>query len=290
MHAGMGYMERNQDRRKDIQKILPEAKSIISVALNYYREPTTVPKEYKVARYALGKDYHNVMAKKLKQLWREIKKFAPEAEGRWYVDTGPVLERAIAEQAGIGWIGKNTMLISKKIGSWFFLGEILSTLDLKPDAPATYHCGSCTACIDACPTNALEPGVLDARRCISYWTIEHRGDFPEEIKPKLGNHLFGCDICQEVCPWNRKRVDSKEERFTPLPFPSLNDLVDFTEGDYQDRFQGRPLKRATREGLIRNAKVIARSARRARRGNLLILLAILVISQLIESLDFLSIG
>ena len=242
-------------RRKDIQKILPEAKSIISVALNYYREPTTVPKEYKVARYALGKDYHNVMAKKLKQLWREIKKFAPEAEGRWYVDTGPVLERAIAEQAGIGWIGKNTMLISKEIGSYIFLGEIVTDLELKTDSEATDHCGTCTACLDSCPTKAFpEPGVLDALKCISYWTIEHRGEFPKEIEPKISDHLFGCDICQEVCPWNKKAAVTKEEKFRPLFFPSLKEIEEMKNEEYSEWFNGRPLKRTGKDGLIRNAK------------------------------------
>lgn len=257
-HAEMKYME-NSAPRKDPQKILEGAKSIICCAINYNQRIPDSINEYKVARYALGKDYHKVVEKKLKNLWKEIKKISPDANGRYYVDTGPILERAFAQQAGLGWIGKNTMLISKIQGSYIFLGEIISDLELEFDSPATNHCGSCTACLDACPTKAfIEPGVLDARLCISYWTIEHRGEFPKEIEPKIADYLFGCDICQEVCPWNKKAPETREERFSPLPFPTIKEIVEMNDSQFSSTFNGRPLKRAKMEGLRRNAEVIGK--------------------------------
>lgn len=257
MHGEMKYMEKS-DPRGDVGNILQDAKSVISCAINYNQEIPDSPKEYKVARYALGKDYHSVVLKKLKLLWKEIKNENPEANGKYYVDTGPILERAFAQSSGIGWIGKNTMLISKEIGSYIFLGEIITDIELEPDSPATDHCGTCTACLESCPTKAFpEPGVLDARKCISYWTIEHRGEFPKEIESKIGNHLFGCDICQEVCPWNRKSPTTREEKFKPLPLPLLKKINSIDEKEFHKWFDGRPLKRAKIEGLKRNANLIS---------------------------------
>lgn len=257
MHGDMGYMERVSPRENP-GEILQNAKSVICCAVNYNQ---TIPKaltEYKIARYAFGKDYHKVMQKKLKQLWQEIRRLAPEAKGKYFVDTGPILERAFARQTQIGWIGKNTMLISKNIGSYIFLGEIITDLELKPDSPATDHCGSCTACLDACPTKAFpEPGLLDSRKCISYWTIEHRGEFPEEIN--TNGYLFGCDICQEVCPWNRKAPTTKEAKFFPLPLPTLKKINSMNEKDFSEWFNGRPIKRAKIEGLKRNSAMLLKT-------------------------------
>lgn len=254
MHGQMHYMEKTSPRG-DLNEILPSARSVISCALNYNQKIPGALTEYKIARYALGKDYHKVVLKKLRQLWNEIKKDFPQAKGRYYVDTGPILERAFAQQAGLGWIGKNTMLISKTIGSYIFLGEIITDIELTPDGPATNHCGTCTACLDACPTDAFpKPGVLDAKKCISYWTIEHRGNFPYDIN--TNGYLFGCDICQDVCPWNRKAPTTKEEKFSPLPFPTPERIDSMDEDEYAKWFNGRPLKRTGIAGLKRNAKML----------------------------------
>lgn len=257
MHGDMKYLEKISQREK-IQSILPNAKSIIICALNYNQKNPTDNTEYKVAKYALGKDYHKVVSKKLRILWSEIKKLKPYANGKYYVDTGPILERAFAQKAGLGWIGKNTMLISKTIGSYIFLGEIITNLELEYDTPATNHCGTCSACLDACPTSALpQPGSLDATKCISYLTIEKRGAFTDDINTH--NYLFGCDICQEVCPWNGRAPETKEARFTPLPLPALTEYKSMSEIEYHRWFDGRPLRRTGKSGLQRNATLLRRT-------------------------------
>ena len=212
-----------------------------------------------IARYAWGEDYHEVLEKKLKGLREKIEDKIQNASFKFYVDTGPVMERVFAKNSGIGWIGKNTCVINKKIGSWIFLGAILTNLKLKPDQPAIDHCGSCTACLDACPTQALtQPYQLDARKCISYLTIEHRGEIPKNLSEKMGNHIFGCDICQNVCPWNRKSPKTEELAFQPREDffnPHLEKFFDRVVKEYPKGFQRSPLKRAKREGLLRNIAI-----------------------------------
>lgn len=205
----------------------------------------------KIARYARGPDYHEVLRSKLKQLLNWIQSERPECRGRGVVDTAPLLERDFARRAGLGWIGKNTMLINKHRGSYFFLGALLLDLELTPDAPHTgFHCGTCTACLDACPTHAFtEPGLLDARKCISYLTIELRGSMPGELRAGVGDWLFGCDVCQEVCPWNRQD-DSQPELVDPIEMLSLS------ESGFRRRFGGTALERTRRRGLVRNAAIV----------------------------------
>ncbi len=205
-HADMDWMERTRDIRQDVQKKLPGAKSVVVVARNYYApRPDAKEGAGKVARYAWGRDYHRVLLKPLRRLARFIESLENGAQTYCCIDSGPVLERAWAARAGIGWIGKNSLVLRRDLGSWFFLGVILTTVELEPDSPVPDQCGSCRLCIDACPTDAIvEPKVVDSRRCISYQTIENRGEIPENLQPKFEGWLFGCDICQDVCPWNRK--------------------------------------------------------------------------------------
>ncbi|MGH8101996.1 MAG: tRNA epoxyqueuosine(34) reductase QueG, partial [Chthoniobacterales bacterium] len=219
-HGEMDYMRRGEEKRCDPQKVLPGAKSIIVVALNYFqgeevrRSQTAAPEEAngRIARYAWGDDYHQVIAAKLDQIDKFLRQFG--GEQKCYVDTGPILERDHAAQAGTGWHGKSTMLIDSRVGTWFFLGEILTTLEMPPDARQTDRCGSCDRCITACPTGAITaPHRLDARRCISYLTIELKGSIPLELRPLIGNRIFGCDDCLEACPWNRFAQVSQESVF-----------------------------------------------------------------------------
>jgi epoxyqueuosine reductase len=214
-----------------------------------------------VARYARGDDYHDVLRVRLKRLLQGIQAERPACRGRAVVDTAPLLERDFARRAGLGWFGKNTMLLNKRLGSYFFLGALLLDLELQPDAPfEMQHCGTCTACLDACPTDAfVGPGVLDARRCISYLTIELRSQIPEELRPGLGEWLFGCDVCQEVCPWNRKAPSSGEPAWQPRPGMEPVDLIGvlgLSEEEFRDRFRGTALTRAKRSGLLRNAALV----------------------------------
>ena len=217
--GAMDYLHRNGPPREHPSSILPEVRSVVMVGLNYH--PGSVdsapPLHGKVARYAGGADYHDVLRDKLKSLLRWVQAESPGTRGRAVVDTAPLLERDFARRAGLGWFGKNTMLIHKKLGSYFFLGGLLLDLELPPDEPfATQHCGSCTRCLDACPTDAFAaPYQLDARRCISYLTIELRGPVPDDLRPGVGDWLFGCDVCQEVCPWNRKAPAATEREALP---------------------------------------------------------------------------
>ncbi|MCZ6632350.1 MAG: tRNA epoxyqueuosine(34) reductase QueG [bacterium] len=260
----MAYLGRNLDRREDPEAVLPGAKSLLCVGMNYLSkegpEEASVLPQGQIARYAGGEDYHDVMKARLFELLEAIQGLAPEAEGRVYVDTGPILERDFAAQAGLGWFGKNTCLIHKRKGSWFFLGEILLTLELDFDTPQMDHCGTCTRCLDACPTDAFEaPYVLDSRRCISYLTIELKGAIPRSLRAGLEDWVFGCDICQEVCPWNQKHARATEEEAYQtregLAKPDLAWLLEMDQATFSRTFKGSPIKRTKRRGLLRNAAV-----------------------------------
>ena len=258
----MKYMEKEPEKREDIRKLFPEAKSVISCGLNYntgypYSVKENDGQKGWISRYAWGEDYHEVMQRKLLILLEFIKGAAPQGvKARIYVDTGPLLERVYGKYSGIGWFGKNTCLINQKIGSWIFVGEIITSIELDYDSPSPDRCGTCTRCIDACPTGALlEPYVLDSRLCISYLTIEHRGMIPLEHRGKTGNNIFGCDICQDVCPWNRRAKVTDESSFKPrdgLYNPGLAALSQLTGEDFRRVFKGNTIKRARRNGLLRN--------------------------------------
>ncbi|MBI3635917.1 MAG: tRNA epoxyqueuosine(34) reductase QueG [Candidatus Rokubacteria bacterium] len=261
--AGMGYMARTRADRLDPARLLPGVRSAVTLALNY--RPAAEPAEgdpwRSVARYARGRDYHDVMRPRLAALATFLDGAAGAGtRSRAAVDTSAVLERDLAAAAGLGWIGRNTMLLAPELGSWFFIGIVLTTADLAPDERVPDRCGTCRACLDACPTGAfVAPYELDARRCISYLTIEHRGDIPETLRDALGPWLFGCDVCQEVCPWNRKAPATREPAFgieRDLPPPSL--LLEMTEEDFRGRFRGTALYRARHAGLLRNAALVAR--------------------------------
>jgi epoxyqueuosine reductase len=259
-HASMAYMARRLEARLDPRALLPEARSVLCVALRYGggAEPggDLWPR---VARYARGRDYHEVMGERLAALARQVREAYPGCATRPYVDTGPLLERELAARAGLGAVGKNTMLLHPGDGSWFLLGELLLTLDLAPDLPLADLCGSCTRCLEACPTGALaEPYRLDANRCISYWTIEHRGAVPAAVRPRLGDWVFGCDLCQEACPWNAAPPPASDPAFELPPERrelDLAGLLTLGREAYVERFRGSPLKRAKHEGLRRNAAV-----------------------------------
>jgi epoxyqueuosine reductase len=274
-HASMGWLERRVEERLDPARVLAGARSVLCVALVYHplagddgeEEPAPEGDLWpRVARYARGRDYHNLMGKRLRRLARRVRAELPGEDARAYVDTGPVLERELAARAGLGVAGKNTCLLSRGEGSWFLLGELFTTLDLAPDEPLADLCGRCTRCLDACPTGALPaPYRLDANRCISYWTIEHRGAVPEERRADLGDWVFGCDVCQEVCPWNL-RFDRRADRGgrAPADHPDLRlspersrldlaGLLGLGEAAYEETFRGSAMKRARLSGLKRNA-------------------------------------
>jgi epoxyqueuosine reductase len=280
-HAGeMAYMEKRTEtgslRRASAKNTAPWARSVVVCALNYgagkpYSIQLNDPKRGWISRYAWGnKDYHDALLPRLQQVERALQSLAAKrnipVETRSYVDTGPILERVYAKYAGIGWLGKNTCLINQKVGSWLFLGVVLTSLDLgngpAPDMPAADRCGSCTRCMDACPTQAIvAPGKLDARRCIAYLTIEKRGEIPEELRAPMGHHIFGCDICQDVCPWNNKAGNAPAtnvSEFQPregLFHPDLQWLAQMDEPTYRDAFRGSPIKRAKFSGLKRNLAI-----------------------------------
>jgi epoxyqueuosine reductase len=259
----MAYLTSQVDRRSDLRVAFPWARSILCVALQYDTpEPysTDAPADAGwIARYAWGDDYHDVMKVMLQRLAASLVETLGPMETRVYADTGPIVERAYAAAAGIGAWGKNTCLLDPMLGSWFFLGEVVLDRELPADAPRTDMCGTCTACLDACPTGALpRPFVLDATRCISYLTIEQRGAIPEDLRPGVGRHVFGCDICQDVCPWNRRR-----RQFGPAPFaarpglaaPDLEALASLDDEAFRQQFRRSPVKRAKRRGLLRNVAV-----------------------------------
>jgi len=261
MHGTMNYLaeERSRTRRADPKQILPECKSILVLAMPYANvEGRMQNAEFQIAAYALGEDYHEVIPARLKQIVEFIEEqLGHPIPNRYYTDTGPILERDLAQRAGLGWIGKNSLLINPKAGSTFFLAEILLGIELEPDdALITDHCGTCTRCITACPTHCILPNrTLDARRCISYLTIELKTDIPEDLRPLMQNWIFGCDVCQQVCPWNRfsAQADSAFEPKIPLPvLPS--DLI-LSSVEFNQRFKKSPIKRAKRRGYLRNVAV-----------------------------------
>ena len=260
-HGKMSYMERNFDKRLDTTKLVENSKSVISLTYNYY--PKKVLKSdstFKISKYAYGKDYHVVLKNKLKQLLNIMKNKFGSFEGRVFVDSAPILERAWAKKSGLGWIGKNTNLINKQTGSFFFLAEIIVDLELNYDNTTTDHCGSCTACIDACPTNAIyEPYKLDASRCISYYTIELKESFSSNLSSDFKDWIFGCDICQDVCPWNRFSKANDEVLFETIPeISNFNkaDWIDLTEETFKKVFKESPIKRSKFKGLKRNINYV----------------------------------
>ncbi len=259
-HAEMEWMTRTHGIRRDVSRKVPGAKSVLVVAQNYYTGEMECPAECgKVARYAWGEDYHPLLLSRLNRLAAFLETLQPDGTHYAEVDTGPVLERAWAARAGLGWIGKNSLLVRRKGGSWFFLGVIITTLELVPDAPVRDYCGQCRACMDACPAQAIvEPRVVDARRCIAYHTIENRGEIPESVQASMGSWVFGCDACQEACPWNRfARITSERAFFPPSdsPHPNLEDLLKMEESEFQERFARSPLLRAKHAGMQRNARI-----------------------------------
>ena len=267
----MAYLEARDHqgrlKRAALEHVAPWARSVIVCALNYNTaHPRSAechdPERGWISRYAWGNaDYHEVVMERLRRVEARLREEAadPALQTRCYVDTGPVVERVFAAYAGVGWIGKNTCLINQHVGSWLFLGVILTSLELAPDLPAADRCGSCTRCLDACPTQSfVAPHELDATRCISYLTIEKRGAIPEELRPGMGNHVFGCDICQDVCPWNRKAPASPAAEFAPQPkrfHPALAWLANLSDEDFRNAFRGSPIRRAKRSCLRRNAVV-----------------------------------
>jgi epoxyqueuosine reductase len=256
-YAGdMRYLERRRDERLDPQRVLPGTRSIVCVALNYYQGEPTDPTWQPVARYARGRDYHDVIAPRLERLAGYLAEGCG-AVSKAYVDTGPVLERDLAARAGLGWIGKNTMLLHPDLGSWFFIGVLLTTAALDHGEPLPDRCGSCRACLDACPTGAfVAPYVLDARRCISYLTIEHRGQIDPALHGRMGNWQFGCDLCQSACPWNRKSPITREASFFPTrPYPGADAIARMDDGHFKERFDGTALLRPKASGMRRNALI-----------------------------------
>ena len=256
-HAGtMGYLERRLEERLDPDRVLPGARTAVCVALNYYQGEPVDPSWRPIARYAWGRDYHDVIGPRLERLATHLAD-AAGARSRGYVDTGPVLERDLAARAGLGWIGKNTMLLHPALGSWFFIGVLLTTAELVSDAPLADRCGSCRACLDACPTGAfLAPYVLDSRRCISYLTIEHRGDIDPDLHPDMTGWQFGCDVCQDVCPWNRKAPPAPHPEFRPrVAYPGAEAISHMDDASIREAFRDTALLRAKPAGLRRNALI-----------------------------------
>jgi epoxyqueuosine reductase len=256
-HAGtMAYLEGRLPERIDPRRVLADARSVVTVALNYFQGEAEDVSWNPVARYAWGRDYHDVMTPRLEALARFIGE-AAGAGGKCYVDTGPLLERDLAARAGLGWVGKNTMLLNPALGSWFFIGVILTTAALVHGQPLPDRCGTCRACLDACPTDAFAaPYVLDARRCISYLTIEHRGDIEPALAAKMGDWQFGCDICQDVCPWNRRAPVTRETAFRPTAaYPGAAEVAAMDDATFQARFAGTPLTRPKARGMRRNAAI-----------------------------------
>ena len=253
----MDWLARGAEKRGDPQKVLFGARTVIVVALNYWQGGAPPANGGRVARYAWGDDYHDVMLTRLRQLDALLQTCG--GVQKCYVDTGPILERDYAAEAGIGWHGKSTMLLDQKLGTWFFLGEILTTLELPADAPQVARCGSCTRCMTACPTGAITADHrLDARRCISYLTIELKGSIPLEFRPLIGDRIYGCDTCLDVCPWNRFAAISRESAFAARPSTSamrLRDFLALNDEQFRTLFRGSPIKRIKRRGFLRNVCV-----------------------------------
>lgn len=264
-HGSMSYMEKHGSKRSRPAELMPETLRIISVRMDYLTASESMiatlnnPKKAYISRYALGRDYHKVVRARLKELAKKINNAIKDFHYRVFVDSAPVLEKPIATKAGLGWQGKHTLTINHKAGSWFFLGEIYTNLPLPIDQPANDHCGSCTACIEVCPTKAIvAPYQLDARKCISYFTIENRGAIPEELRPLMGNRIFGCDDCLIFCPWNKFTKHTTEKDFQPrhnLDNADLIELFLWSEQEFLQNTEGSPIRRAGYEGWLRNIAV-----------------------------------
>jgi epoxyqueuosine reductase len=261
----MRYLANRFEERTQPQVYLPGAQSVVCVAMNYHvaLDPLSHEQQQrhgKIARYALGDDYHELLKSRLRSVADWMRQTFPDCQTRACVDTAPVMEKELAARAGIGWLGKNTCLISPQIGSWLLLGEILTTLALPPDEEATDHCGTCTRCIDACPTGAItQPYQLDARKCISYLTIEHRGDISPELQPQIGNWLYGCDICQDVCPHNRKAPPATDTALAPRFRTGTLDVTEiegWSDEEYRSNLRGSAMKRVKLPMLQRNARIV----------------------------------
>ena len=259
-HGQMAYMENHFDKRLNPTLLVDGAKSVISLLLNYYPSEFQNQESFKISKYAYGEDYHFVIKDKLKQLLQFIQEEIGEVNGRVFVDSAPVLDKAWAAKSGLGWIGKNANLLTQKVGSFYFIAELIVDLELEYDTPTTDHCGSCTACIDACPTEAIvQPYVVDGSKCISYFTIELKDNLPQEMKGKFNDWAFGCDVCQDVCPWNRFSKPHNEPLFQPKP-----ELLNFSKKDWQELtketfnkvFKNSAVKRTKFEGLMRNMEFL----------------------------------
>lgn len=260
-HGKMKYMENHFDKRLDPRLLVPGAKSVISLLYNYYPQKDLArSNNFKIAKYAYGEDYHFVIKEKLRELLFRLQEKTGQINGRAFVDSAPVMERAWAKRAGLGWIGKNALLLNRSMGSFFFLAELIIDLELEYDGPIKDYCGTCTACMDACPTDAIpQPGVVDGSKCISYFTIELKEEIPEEVSGKFENWIFGCDICQDVCPWNRFARPHEEPRF--MPHPELEhlqqqDWIELTEEVFKKIFRKSAVKRAGFKGLKRNIEFV----------------------------------
>jgi len=260
MHGQMGYMENHFDKRLDPRLLVPGARSVISLLLNYYPEETQSEESYKLSKYAYGEDYHFVIKDKIKALLAFIREEIGEVDGRGFVDSAPVLDKAWAAKSGLGWIGKHSNLLSQKVGSFYFIAELIVDLPLVYDHPVTDHCGSCTACIDACPTQAIvAPYQVDGSKCISYFTIELKEELPGDMSGKFDDWMFGCDVCQDVCPWNRFSSPHKEPRFNPHPdllSMTKQDWEEITEEVFRKVFKKSAVKRTKFAGLERNIKFL----------------------------------
>ena len=260
MHGEMGYMENHFDKRLDPRLLVESAKSVISLLLNYYPSEKQQEDTYKVSKYAYGQDYHHVIKSKLRQLQNFITQEIGEVGGRAFVDSAPVLDKAWAAKSGLGWIGKHSNLLSQQVGSFYFIAELIVDLDLEYDTPVTDHCGTCTACIDACPTQAIvEPYVVDGSKCISYFTIELKNELPNEFHGKFDDWAFGCDVCQDVCPWNKFSKPHQEPLFNPDPdllSMTKKDWEEITEDVFKKVFQKSAVKRTKFSGLKRNIEFL----------------------------------
>ncbi len=258
----MGYLENHFDKRLDPTLLVPGAKSVISLACNYYPKKDLAKKgEFKIAKYAYGEDYHFVVKEKLKRFLERIRDQVGEVNGRVFVDSAPVMERAWAKKSGLGWIGKNSLLLNRELGSFFFLAELIIDLELDCDGPIKDYCGTCTACMDACPTDAIpEPYVVDGSKCISYFTIELKEEIPAGVKGKFENWIFGCDICQDVCPWNKFSQPHNETRFTPRPDlekMTRRDWIELTDLVFGRLFKNSAVDRTKLKGLKRNISFVS---------------------------------
>lgn len=266
-HGQMSWMGRDSEKRMDPRRVFLEAKSVITLALNYYspERHSENPEHGKISRYAWGRDYHLIFKELLKTLAEWIVEQEPSVKGLYYSDTGPLMDKAWAHKSGIGWIGKHSNLITREVGSWVFLGEILLNVELSFDNEDKNYCGTCHRCMEVCPTKAIvAPYIVDARLCISYLTIELRGPIPLELRPLIGSRIFGCDDCQDVCPWNRFAQPSLEKDFYPVSgnhVPVLIDLMQMSEGEFKERFRSSAIKRAKYAGFLRNVAVALGNSR-----------------------------